>query len=347
MDPSSLQPPLEAIAGLLARAQAPGERLSVERIPGGRNNRVYRVTAANRTYFLKQYFRHPADARDRFAAETAFMSFCNHRGLAWVPRLLATDSTQGLALMEFIDGSRITTEGLIDSDVDQALAFFADLNRSRELPEAGGLPFAADMRASVRDQISLVEERVAKLDQIAPDGSEGERARSLVKTRLRPLWQSIRDRAAREATALQEDPLPRERHVISPSDFGFHNALRREDGRICFVDFEYAGWDDPAKTLADFFLQPAVPPPVTRKPDAERVIAEAAGNFHEFALRARLLQPVFAIKWCCILLNEFMPVDADRRTYAQPDEDRTTRRRAQLERLCKRLDALEQETAAT
>ena len=38
----------------------------------------------------------------------------------------------------------------------------------------------------------------------------------------------------------------------SPSDFGFHNILC-EDGRLNFVDFEYAGIDDLAKSARRFF----------------------------------------------------------------------------------------------
>ena len=40
---------------------------------------------------------------------------------------------------------------------------------------------------------------------------------------------------------------------ISPSDFGFHNALRTNTGPV-FFDFEFSGWDDPAKTIIDFFF---------------------------------------------------------------------------------------------
>ena len=44
--------------------------------------------------------------------------------------------------------------------------------------------------------------------------------------------------------------------ILSPSDFGFHNTLLASDGALKFFDFEYAGWDDPAKTAADFLRQP-------------------------------------------------------------------------------------------
>ena len=40
--------------------------------------------------------------------------------------------------------------------------------------------------------------------------------------------------------------------VFSPSDFGFHNALLKDNGKLCFLDFEYFGRDDPVKLMADF-----------------------------------------------------------------------------------------------
>ena len=37
--------------------------------------------------------------------------------------------------------------------------------------------------------------------------------------------------------------------------------LAASDKKLRFLDFEYAGWDDPAKLIGDFFCQPAIPAP--------------------------------------------------------------------------------------
>jgi len=50
--------------------------------------------------------------------------------------------------------------------------------------------------------------------------------------------------------------LPADETCLSPSDFGFHNALVDPSGALSFLDFEYAGRDDPAKPVSDFFCQP-------------------------------------------------------------------------------------------
>ena len=39
---------------------------------------------------------------------------------------------------------------------------------------------------------------------------------------------------------------------MSPSDFGLQNTLFTKN-KLFFIDFEYAGLDDPAKCLLDFF----------------------------------------------------------------------------------------------
>ena len=42
---------------------------------------------------------------------------------------------------------------------------------------------------------------------------------------------------------------------MSPSDFGFHNVIKKDDF-LYFIDFEYAGLDDPVKLICDFYCQP-------------------------------------------------------------------------------------------
>ena len=40
--------------------------------------------------------------------------------------------------------------------------------------------------------------------------------------------------------------------------FLFKNNIIIKKGKIYFIDFEYSGWDDPAKLYCDFILQPKI-----------------------------------------------------------------------------------------
>jgi hypothetical protein len=46
--------------------------------------------------------------------------------------------------------------------------------------------------------------------------------------------------------------------------------------------------------------------------------------------RFDLLLPVYRAKWCCILLNDFLPVDDERRRFAGRTTDPEGRKAAQL-----------------
>jgi hypothetical protein len=46
-----------------------------------------------------------------------------------------------------------------------------------------------------------------------------------------------------------------------------------------------------------------------------------------------LLLPVFELKWCCIMLNEFLPEGDGRRAFAGVGESRDTQRQRQLRKV--------------
>lgn len=117
---------------------------------------------------------------------------------------------------------------------------------------------------------------------------------------------------------------------MSPSDFGFHNALWRTAEQVVFIDFEYAGWDDPAKMVCDFFCQPAVPVSLEYLDRVCEVVASEMPNPASFLQRVNLIMPVCRLKWCCILLNEFVPLGTWRRRFAAGGVDPEQRKAQQL-----------------
>jgi hypothetical protein len=81
----------------------------------------------------------------------------------------------------------------------------------------------------------------------------------------------------------------------------------RSAAGLTFVDFEYFGWDDPVKLMCDFLLHPGMR---LSEPLKRRFVVAASqiyGADPTFASRLRLLYPLFAVRWCLILLNEFLP----------------------------------------
>ena len=98
-------------------------------------------------------------------------------------------------------------------------------------------------------------------------------------------------------------PLDREFQILSPSDFGFHNILKCKEGKLVFYDFEYFGWDDPAKLVGDFVLHPGMNLTNSQK---KHWIKGAEKIFGSIMLRRMsLMWPLLGLCWCLILLNDF------------------------------------------
>src|SRR5439155_8394299 len=104
--------------------------------------------------------------------------------------------------------------------------------------------------------------------------------------------------------------------TLSHSDFGFHNGLRQPDGRIIFLDFEYFGWDDPAKMIADFLLHPAMDLSAQAKKNFACALFQRFADWPGLVPRVESVYPLFGLKWCLIFLNEFLPAPLARRQFA-------------------------------
>src|SRR5262249_17269562 len=134
-------------------------------------------------------------------------------------------------------------------------------------------------------------------------------------------------------------PLPTESQSLCPSDFGFHNALRGPRGLV-FIDFEYFGWDDPVKLCCDFLLHPGMNLAGPLKEQFVAAILPIYGGDRSFARRLGLLYPLFAMRWCLILLNEFLPERWANRVHAGVALDWAAAKRRQLARATEMLSAV-------
>lgn len=333
---------------LLAKAgfDAPFE---IQPLDGGANNRVFRVALRDGTgLLLKAYFQHPDDKRDRLNAEFSFARFAWDSGVRALPEPFVRDDENRLALYRFVEGSRLKPGQVTEGCVRQALDFFLAVNECKNMPDARLLPPASEACFSLGEHIHLVGLRVNRLLNIDDSTPANSRAARFVRSELLASWTRIVDEAGQTAAQQLsfEEQITSQDSCISPSDFGFHNALLPADGNLIFIDFEYAGWDDPAKLVCDFFCQPAVPVPFDFYDLFAKTVAAETSRPDYHLKRFALLLPVYQIKWCCILLNDFLPTDSKRRRFAHGAADCEQRKEHQLHKASEALKGLTRRTAA-
>jgi hypothetical protein len=302
------------LATEVARALV-GDAVEVSRLlAGGRNSRIWRVRSGERAFALKQYPARRDDPRDRLSTEVGALRLMERSRIDTVPRVLGVDGERGYALLSWIDGRSLAEVG--DVDIDAAVVFLAAVHGLRVGSWAAEQPPAAESCLSGREIERQIAERFSRLQGIALEEQE---LIDFLDQSFAPAFSQGCEQARRSMTAAGLDfgaELPQEWRSLVPSDFGFHNSLRRSDGSLAFVDFEYFGWDDPVKLTADMMLHPGNSLTPAQRKRFREAATRLYGGDPAFAQRLSAYLPLFGLRWVLILLNEFIPERWQRRVLA-------------------------------
>jgi uncharacterized metal-binding protein YceD (DUF177 family) len=210
----------------------------LEPITGGGNNRVFRVESGGAPVVLKVYFRHPDDPRDRLRADFGFSAFAWGVGARSLPQPLASDRETGVAVYEFVAGQKLAPGEVTAAHVEEAAAFVRSINEHRADPRASALPQASEACFSIADHLACVSRRLDRLRGIDVGSPIGRDAEMIVDRRMRPAWERVAADVRASAHGGVDGQLDAGDRCLSPSDFGFHNAIRAADRRLRFVDGE-------------------------------------------------------------------------------------------------------------
>lgn len=327
----------EDIRALLSAAGQKQE-YSLQPLIGGANNRVYSIQTHNRRFVLKAYFYDPEGGRDRLDSEFSFLRYVWTRGIRSVPEPLASLPDSQFALYEFVRGRKLLPHEVTAERIAEALDLFISANQRLELPDLSGLPMAYGACFTAEAHVEQIENRVSRLlTSIAGSDNESLQAKRFVETTLLPAFDRFRRVLLAE---MGESSGIAAGGCLSPSDFGFHNAILGDDDKLIFIDFEDAGYDDPAKLVCDFFCHPALPAGEEHLRNFAKSVCRAFPEDKSLGKRITLLLPLYRIKWCCVLLNEFLPAGPARRFSRADGSDLAPRRKRGLDKAERMLERL-------
>jgi len=297
-----------------------GDVTSIGPIGSGRNSQVYRLIGPDsQAYALKIYFRHTSDKRDRLKTEFFSLNFLWKNGVRSIPQPLTADYEEGCALYEYIDGQQIAMDSITNEEIDGAIQFLANLKNLKGRDGSSSFSSASEACFSVQAIVKSIQERLKCLsyrgmqEKPYPDLYDFLDGQFVPKLEEIVHWCQANLRKTRISF---ESDIDQSERTLSPSDFGLHNALKRSNGQIIFLDFEYFGWDDPAKMIIDMLLHPGMQLCHKHKKLFARSMIDCFADCPNLTERIKIVYPLFGSKWCLILLNEFLPDQLRRRQFA-------------------------------
>ena len=290
----------------------------VRRAGEGGNNRLYYLRdGQGRPYALKHYLQAEDDSRDRLGAEFDGLSFLAAQGLKCVPEAIACSRDDQVAIYDWVEGSTIETASM--DDIDAALSFQRDLYAVARRSDIAVLPLASEACLSLSELGEQIRRRHARLRDVEDTGLQ-----AFLEREFLPILETCWHDAIHRYENAGVDPLfelPLTRQTLSPSDFGFHNALRGNTGLV-FLDFESFGRDDPVKMTADFLLHPGMDLSSEALRRFMTGCREIFADDADFQTRMKGSYALYGLRWCLILLNEFLPERWARRQFAGASVER-------------------------
>ena len=283
---------------------------------GRGNSQIYQLWGADeKKYALKIYPDAQLDNRPRLATEIYVSNTLANAGFP-VPK--AVESSFGLnwGVYEWIDGEVIT--GSQEDFIEQSFFFIKKLQCDELRHQFLDAPLASEACLSGEELIGQIKKRLNRL-LIIPDS----RLQRFLNLEFLPIFNSV---AINVELTLCEDffkLLPIQLQVLSPSDFGSHNALVDYKNKYHYYDFEYFGWDDPVKLVSDFFWHPGMDLTESAKIKWLALTEEFFAKDLSYKTRLKFYLPLFGLRWCLIILNEFMPERLLSRVHANSITDST------------------------
>jgi len=284
-------------------------------LTGRGNSRVYRLDSAGkaRQYALKIYPDRQLDSRPRLETERDASQLLSADQYP-VPIPVASDPQLGWGVFDWIDS--LPASPVSPAFVTECLNFVRRLYRDRmawrQHPQIAA---ASEACLSGADLLRQIQQRVSRLTRgVAPQDAN---LAVFLADDFGPVLAHAVQQAKQQMGDTFEVALAACWQCPSPSDFGHHNALQASDGRWHFIDFEYFGWDDPVKLVADAYWHPgmAMGPALQQQwlgGCRELFVADPG-----FPDRLAAYLPLHGLKWCLIMLNAYLPLGVAQRAHAQ------------------------------
>jgi hypothetical protein len=274
------------------------------------------------SFAAKFYFQHTPGDHSRLQREYSGLQFLVGHHIQYLPHPIIADKEKGCAIYEYIAADKLSLGEIDEGCIDQVVEFVQALNNLSSRAENSDLSLASEACFSLVAVVDNIYQRMDRLSSLPTADEAHIQLQEFLAKEFEPCLREVirqnNDRQKKWSISPNAE-LALEERVLSPSDFGFHNILRRRDGRLVFLDFEHFGWDDPAKLISDFLLHPhelmALQESLKRR-FVENVLLCFSGSNRSLVKRLEMVYPLYALKWCMILLNEFVPVDWSRRMFS-------------------------------
>jgi thiamine kinase-like enzyme len=233
-----------------------GVNYKIEKLNGGINNPTYLFFNKKYKFVLKQIKAEPSPTFNNYLAEKQLLTLASTVAVTNVPKLISALDNERVLILEYIQPDNI--ENLFNVNlfsIKECINFIKKLNSDPQLSHKTITQRAADSSCKLSEHILNIDLRISNFNTDHLPTELNTKASELLSLLVKK-WGDLKNESIEY---LNNNPsintIDENFMIVSPSDFGFHNIIIKNN-KLVFIDFEFSGWDDPAKMYCDFILQP-------------------------------------------------------------------------------------------
>lgn len=257
---------------------------NAELIPNCGNNKIKRFTDNKFDLIIKFYDQQSLLKHQR---EIYFYEFLNKKKITSVPKLYFYSYSDRFSIFEYINNDKLDI--VFNNELLKIFANFindinADLNANEYKYNASDAGFSDfDHYQNVMNRLDLYNKFSFNNKQFNEESEIFSKCKNYLEYFVDNNYLSTGKNLV----------------ILSPSDYGLHNFISNNSNSK-FIDFEFAGLDDPVKLVCDFIFHP------------RNNLSMLNLNYFSNELRCvdektlqkiNTLYPIFVIKWILIILN--------------------------------------------
>lgn len=264
--------------------------LKIRPINSAYNSKLIKIIFNKKKYIIKLY---PNKKTKQFLYEFFFLkiySDCNN-----IPKIFHSDYNNKSLVIKYLAGKKINKNQ--SKYIGKIIQFLGYLQKKKKFFEINKI-YAQDACLKFEDHLNNTYSKIKNLEKkIKSKNSSYLNFIKDLKIRYDTKKKNIEKKYSK--TKICKKNL--DRLIVSPSDFGFNNILKKNN-KIYFIDFEYAGLDDPLKLCFDFLSNPNTKMPKIKKLEFLRKFAKKFKINNIIKIYNDLID-FYYLKWAIIILN--------------------------------------------
>jgi len=274
----------------------------ISKIQGQKNSNLYKLSfSSGLKAVLKKYPNKQLDQRERLNHEYYALKLMKKNKFNNVTQLMFKDNILNIIIFKWEKGKKI--EKINKKDLDETIKFIKKL---KNISSSQKKSFKMDAVEACKSFQDLNLQIKYKLNDLLRLKSKPKKFSNLLRFKLLPTLNKLyKNKNFKKTLKIFSQPLKKKFEILSPSDFGLHNALKSKNQKIIFLDFEYFGKDDPVKLIADFLLHPGMNLSLEQKKLWFKKVFIFFKKDKLFLKRLNFFISFYAFRWSLIVLNDF------------------------------------------